>query len=292
MRQDVKPYLLPDLSGVVLGPWERYDGDDWAPLGDEVDGWDPETDLVVRRTANADWRALREQAGLAADFPLVVATAWASSTSQMRRLIASVQAPALGSVTLQGTIQGRRAGGVLDLSTTVAIGADWSDAPPGHANRAGSVFFAESHRLILEGSGSLFPVAIADFTHTSFHPEASWHLVVPHDLNAPFMGTFLLYINERDTELVKAITMARPGQLQQLLVQEVHHQVAITMLELAIEAEQNEALLDTDWPAASAGDVLKALRLAAGGQPPADIADRRTWLAGTARRTANGRAFQ
>jgi hypothetical protein len=292
VKHDAKPYQLPDVSDVLLGAWERYDGEDWAPLGDEADGWDPQTDLVVRRGAEADWARLKEQAGLEAGFPLAVTTSWAASTSQMRALIATVQVPSLGRVTVQGTIPGRRASGVLELTTTIAIVTDWSSAPAGVAQRAGSVFLTETCRVTLEGSGSLFPVAIIDFTHTGFHPDASWHLTSPHDLSAPFMGTFLLYINERDAELVRAITASRPGPAQRVLVQEVHHQVAMTMLELAVEAEQHENLMDSDWPAESAGDVLKSLRVAAGGHPPVDTADRRTWLAGVARRTANGRAFQ
>lgn len=292
MRHDAKPYLLPDVTGVVLGAWERYDGEDWSPLGDQVDGWDPETDLVLRRSAEADWVKLKEQAGLESEFPVAVTTSWTASTSQMRALIATKQVPSFGRVTVQGVIPGRRASGVLELTTTVAIVTDWPDAPAGFARRAGSVFLTQTRRVTLEGSGSLFPVAIIDFTHTGFHPDASWHLTSPHDLSAPFMGTFLLYINERDTELVKAITASRPGAAQRVLVQEVHHQVAMTMLELAIEAEQHDGLLDSDWPAESAGDVLKSLRIAAGGQPPVDTADRRTWLAGISRRTANGRALQ
>lgn len=292
MRRDAKPYLCPDTDGIGRAPWERWDGSDWAPLESEVEGWDPDTDLVVRRLVEADWGLIRYQAGLPADFPLTVTGSWSSSTSQMRSPIGSVIVPTVGRVLVEGIVPGRMAGGVLEVTTTVATATDWHTAPAGVARYAGSVFFRESVRVQLESSGGLFPVAMVDFAHTRFDPDASWHLNASHDLSSPFMGTFLLYINQRDGELVDAITAPKPSPAQRLLVQEVHHQVAMTMLEIAADAEQNEDLLDVDWPADTVGDVLKNLWVAAGDRrPPPDPADRRTWLAGAARRGAHGRAI-
>ncbi|WP_426564277.1 hypothetical protein ACPPVT_00095 [Angustibacter sp. McL0619] len=292
MRREAKPYIVPDVSSVRLHPWERYEGDQWVDLGSEVEGWDPDTDILLRRTVEADWNAIRGQAGLPLDFPLVLTAGWSASTSQMRAAIARVKVPAGGIVAIEGVIRGTKASGVLELITTLATAVDWPAAPIGVARRAGSTFLVENNRVTLEGSGSLFPVAILDFAHSRLHPEASWHLSAPQDLNAPFMGTFLLSINQRDTELVEAITAAKPLPAQRLLVQEVHHQVAMMMLELSIEAEQNDDLLNTDWPAESAGEVLKFVRLRVSGMPPSDSAERRTWLAGSSRRGANGRAFR
>ncbi|WP_315093521.1 hypothetical protein [uncultured Cellulomonas sp.] len=292
MRREAKPYLVPAVDAMTLGQWERYDGDSWVLLGEHVEGWDPETSLVVRRVIDADWNGARQQAGLPADFPLAITAGWSSSTSQMRVQISAAPVPAAGRLIVEGTIPGNRAGGALELTTTLTTAADWPTAPIGVARRVGSMFFTDSVRVTLEGSGSLFPVAVVDFAHTRFDPDSSWHLTAPLDLGAPFSGTFLLSINKRDTELVDAITAPKPTATQRLLAQEIHHQVAMMMLELALEAEQHDELLSVDWPAESAGDVLKYLRQSAGDAPPREPSERRAWLSGAARRGANGRAFR
>jgi hypothetical protein len=292
MSRDARPYLVPGTVEVVWSAWERLVGDSWTQLGDKIEGWDPEMDVIVRRTVEADWSAFRRGAGLPADFPLFVSAKWESSSSQMRARLGTVAVPTAGPVSLQGTIPGQRAGGTLEIATAISTAADWASAPPGVAARAGSAFANDAVRIVLEGSGSMFPVALVDFSHTRFDPDASWHLSTPEDLTAPFLGSVILSLNERDRELVAALSALKPNPEQRALLLEVQQRVAMTMLETALDAERSESLLTVAWPVESVGDVLRRLLESASGTVPSERADVRAWLDGASRRAAQARAFE
>jgi hypothetical protein len=291
VTRDARPYLVASPSRVEFGPWQRFDGHDWVVLEEAIDGWDSESDVVVRRSVVADWETLRGDVGLPSGFPLKLSCAWRSSSSQARETICCVVIGSDGAVSLEGVLVGARAGGTLTLTTSLTTADDWLTAPPAVARWAGSVLVEDSARVSLEGDGSQFPVAVVDFAHTPHHLESSWHLSWTGELAAPFLGSMLLSINSRDAELVGALSETRPDAFQRSLLDALHHEVAMMMLELAVEAEAHDDLLDVTWPAESGGEVLQNLRRAAGAEAaPTDPCERRTWLAGVTR-AGNGRTF-
>jgi hypothetical protein len=291
MTKDVRPHLVPDVGSIRFGPWQRFDVDRWTEVAESLDGWDPATDIELTCTVAADWAAVRAASGLPEGFPLVVGATWRSSTSQMRVSLASTSLRGAGPVVVQGKVLGRRAGGVLDIVTVVATAEDWPEAPDGVARWSGSVLAESSSRVALEGNGSMFPTAIVDFTHTPYHPGASWHLECSEELSAPFLGTFQLLINAADGELVGAVTSDRPTPRELALADELRHQVAMSLLDLALRAETTGDLLEVDWEIGSVGDTLRALRESAGGSTaPSEPEERRTWLAGVTR-PASGRSL-
>lgn len=291
MTRDAKPYFQVSPDRINFGPWQRFDGHEWVVLGEAVDGWDSETDVVVRRSVVADWGTLRGEVGLPPGFPLKLSCAWRSSSSQAREAISGVLIPRDGAVLLEGVLVGARAGGTLTLTTSLTTAEDWAAAPPAVARWAGSVLVEDSARVSLEGDGSQFPIAVVDFAHTALHPDSSWHLSWTGELAAPFLGSMLLSINSRDSELVSALSETRPDAVQRSLLDALHHEVAMLMLELAVEAEAHDDLLDVTWPAESGGEVLQDLRRAVSSEAaPTDPRERRTWLAGVTR-AGNGRAF-
>lgn len=292
MTASAPPFLLPVADSIARVEWLIADGDAWAPLPEELPGWDSATDVFVRCSITADWPRFRSSCGLPSDFPVACTLAWTSSTSQMRGSSRKSFAPAVASpVIVEGTLPADRVGGVLTLELTVHPDRDWPAAPAAVVKRAGSTLFRSARRLVLEAQGSQFPVAVVDFGRTSHDPAASWFLSVDGPLEAPFHGVVLLLLNESDNELVAAASSARPSALQQVLLNELSQHVAMQLLEYAVAADQEEGLLKRHWPTDSVGDVLRQTLESVGEDAPRDSVERKAWFAGAARRLGFGRQF-
>lgn len=297
MTRGAKPYLVPEPGAISLGAWQVMTDGDWVGLGDQVDGWDTGTDLRIRREIRVDWARVRAEAGLDAVAQLAATVSWTSSTTTMRGLAGSVPVPASGLLLFDGVLPGDRVAGVLDLRTTVAIAVD-APAGAGVAQTAGAVLHEERWRLALEGTGSMFPVSVIDFTHTAYDVDASWHLETSVDLDAPFMGRFLLSLNARDTELVEAVSARSRTPRQDALVDDLHHGVAQLLLRLAEDVNVEDPLDDREFAADTVGDILsRTLAVGDSASPtilldPAEVSARRSRLEGSTRRTGHGRAFQ
>lgn len=292
MTLSAPPFLLPDADSITEVEWLIAEGEAWAPLPEELPGWDSATDVYVRCAITVDWPRFRASCGLPADFPIACTLAWTSSTSQMRASSRKSFAPVVASpVIVEGTLPAARVGGVLTLDLTVHPDRDWPAAPAAVVNRSGSTLFRSTRNLVLEAQGSQFPVAVVDFGRTSHDPAASWFLSVDGPLEAPFHGVVLLLLNESDSELVVAASSGRPDARQQVLLDELSHQVAMQLLEYALAADQEEGLLMRDWPTDSVGDVLRQTLESVGDEAPRDSVERRAWFAGAARRLGFGRQF-
>jgi hypothetical protein len=296
MLTDAKPYIVPDPASIVLGPWQMLVGDAWTEMPGMFEGWDAGTDVHLRRQVEVHGLLLRMDSPSAEQQSLVISTSWTSSSSMMSARAGHAVLPQDGTLIVQAQLPGELIGGTLDIRTTVSVAADW-DAPPGEAHLAGSVLVEDKARLALEGTSSMFPVSVIDFTRTPFDPDASWHLSTTTDLEAPFMGQFLLSINARDTELVSAVSSATRTARQSALVEELRHQVAQILLELAQDLDADGRIREREWPADSVGDTLARTLTVSGPSTffdlgdPGELSGRRSFLMGTTRRNGQGRAF-
>jgi hypothetical protein len=297
MGADVLPYLVPSQEVVTWEPWTYWDGEDWPPLPDAIDGWDPGTDIHVSRYVRIDTARLLEDTRLQ-PHDLAIVTSWTSSTSGMTEAAPRAPLDHSGVTKTDGTLRGDRIGGVLRLRCTLMLTSTPATQTPGVAWLAGSILSEHQHRLALEGALSMFPVHDVDFSHTSLPPEASWHLETSTELTAPFLGTFRLLINNRDGELMTAAARGTKDKRQQALCDELEHGVAMMLLELAIMLRADLADRD-NWPPDTVGDVLSRT-LAAAEQSnlvpapngPYDVATFRTRLAAATRATGHGRSFR
>jgi hypothetical protein len=203
-----------------------------------------------------------------------------------------------GTTLIEAHLAGDRIGGTLTLHTTLALAQTSGDSRPGAPRLAGSVLIGDSAKLMLGDTASGFPVATIDFAATRLDPHASWHLETTTDLFAPFLGGFLLLINARDTELVRATKAERPDRRQEALVDELDNGVTALLVELA--AHHRVELADTDeWPPGSVGETLSRMLARAEAEAPIhaptgpdDLAAIRTRAAGVARALGLGRRFQ
>jgi hypothetical protein len=274
------------------------DGEDSSELADVLDGWDSGTDLFIRRRITVDYDRLSAETELPQDVHLVATTSWTSSTSGMSESARPVAIADSRPVVLEALLPGDRIGGVLRIRTTVTTANAPQFRPPGIAVLPGSILVEDRCQVALEGTLSMFPVHGIDFSHTSLHPSASWHLESSPDLHAPFLGAFRLLLNSLDSELMKAVERGARSTRQQALMDELAHQIGVLLLELAI-AHRSE-LEDRDvWPAESVGDVLaRTLARALAECPiqmplgPQDLPRFRTVLDGIVRAAGQGRRFE
>jgi hypothetical protein len=295
---DVRPYLVPNPESVRWEPWTFWDRGNWSALPAGIDGWDPGTDLHVRRTIRIDVERLLHETGLTSTDSVVGTVSWTSSTSGMTEAAPAFRLDPSGIAVADAVLLGDRLGGVVRLRTTLSLATSPQRPVVGVAWLPGSIFVEDEHRLALEGTLSMFPVHDVDFSHTTLAPDASWHLETTTELTAPFLGTFRLLINRRDTELLAAVSRGTKDNRQQALCDDLEHGVAMVMLELAISLR--EELADSDiWPPDSVADVLNRTLTVASEQlllrsptGPNDVSEFRTQLAGIARAVGFGRTLR
>lgn len=297
MTRGAKPYLVPDPSAATFGTWMLRTGGGWETLGDQIVGWDSWTDLEIRRDVQVDLVRMRAEAGLPGPIPLKLTVSWTSSSTQMSGVATQQTLPSSGVAVVDALLPGGQVGGVLDINTTLTVSTEW-EAPAGMAHEPGAILLANTWRLALEGTGSLFPVSVVDFSHTMFDPDASWHLTTSTDLEAPFLGRFLLSVNTRDRELMEAVSAKVRTPRQDALVTDLHHGVAQLILRLAQEVNLGDPLSERDWPADSVGDILSRTLGASDLLPPVstaepdDLSMRRSQVEGSTRRSGHGRVFR
>lgn len=287
---DARPYAVPMPSRISFSGWSRPEGE---PLGEYVEGWDPHSDIELQQTVAADLVGIATDSGLSADTRFRVNVSCTSSDTGMSEALWN--GPISSLQELRVSLPGSRIGGVVQIKTTITLGHANPDTRPGIATKAGSVVGEHIHSVRLAGNAPMFPVSVVDFAATSFGPYASWHLETSDDLEAQFLGTFLLLINERDTDLLKAIAASRPTAAQQVLVEWMEADIAEVMLETALRAVEVVEL--GDYPPDSVGEVLsRYVRMAELQGVGAsilreDASTRRSRLLSVVRAAGLGRAF-
>ncbi|MBB5965371.1 hypothetical protein [Planomonospora venezuelensis] len=271
------------------------DAEEWRPMPDAVDGWDPGTDLRAARRVQVHVTRFIQETGLdLADVALTVS--WTSSTTDMTEAAPPVRFDPNGAAVVNATLVGERLSGVLTLRSTISLVHPSGGRGLGVAAVPGSVLAEHVQRVVLENVSTMFPVHEIDFSHTRLSPTASWHLETSTDLIAPFYGTFRVLINKRDRELSAAVARGVKDKRQQVLLDELQAGIATLLLELALHL-RSELSEREEWPPDSVGDVLArtiaASPLSITTPPsPAELAEFRTQVSGAVRNLGRGRIFE
>jgi hypothetical protein len=258
MPREVRPYLLPSTPTAVLDPWQLAIDGDWETLPPEVPEWDATMTLAVRRTVLVDLDRLIAETRLNTDAALGWTVSWISSTSKMRGSAPVVPVVSGGPVNLGADLPGDRVGGTLTLRTTLSLLRPAGTGRPGAARLPGSVLIEDTAEMTLGNGTYGFPVQGVDFAATRLDPGASWHLETTTELTAPFLGTFLLLLNTRDTELVDAVSRDRRDRRQEALLEELEHGVAMLLLDFAAQLRSDLAEVE-NWPDGSVGQTLQRM---------------------------------
>ena len=295
MPADVKPYLVPLDETVVWEPWFYLSDDGWAPLPDEIDGWDPGIDLHVTRRVRVDPARLGQETGIGVE-NVALALSWTSSSTGMTDAVPPVVLGADGVAVIDAVLLGERLSGILAIRSTICLARRPATFTVGVASIPGSVLAEHMSQVVLESKSSMFPIHELDFAGTRLSPTASWHLESSTDLLAPFYGVFRVLINSRDTELSAAVVRGGKDKRQQALLDELEAGMAMLLLEMALNLRE-ELMERSEWPAETVGDVLLRTLDASGlslSVPPAaqDLSTFRTQIAGAVRHAGRGRVFR
>lgn len=250
MAGDIWPFQRPQGSLINFGDW-RFAADS-EPVEATFEGWDPETDITLTRDVTTDVNSIREQCGLETDVPLRLTVSWKASRSLMTGTV--YRDELCDTNNLEITLPGPNLSGAVTLRTTVTVGISDPLRTGVTARWAGSILAEDTIEVLLEGKGSMLPIAEVDFATTQIDPEASWYLSLSDELALPAMGSFLLLINSRDSELTTALKVQHPNDRQQMLVQHLLGEVAEHLTERAVRL-QNE-LRSESWPDESIGMLL------------------------------------
>ena len=295
MREKLHPpYLLPAEEWIEATDWKiswRGDSLDLMPV---IEDWGGE-DLRLTRAVAIDAAAIRQDCGLPEDAPLELVVTSFSNTTKMRRRVFRRRVEGRHN-DIEAVLRGSEIGGTVTVFTRLVLGVDLPDGPPGTPRLCGSILAADSTRILVEGDGSMFPMAVIDFATRPYDARASWHVETSTDLDADFSAMFQVLINEQDTELVAAIESDKPNQRQQALLDELSSGVMQTVLEVAY-AMKSEGTLDGGFPDGTVGDVLARLVDQTGDVDLGDLSEiaessrRRTVFQAMARKMSAGRMF-
>lgn len=296
MPYEVKPFRVPSSESWRVGEWQLLRDGGWQALPDVLEDWDADTALHVRQIIDVDLEVIIEQSGLDLGATLVVTASWSSSSNQMTDLIDRVCVTERV-VTLEATLPQGRIGGVLTITTSLALGATGNTGAVAAPKEPGSILLDSTTTVALQGDGAMFPVAVIDFAATPFDVESSWVLEVSSDLEAPFLGVVQLLVNERDEELVRAITRPSSDASDRQLVFALEEGVAGVLAEAAL-AVRNELRDGGAWETGTVGSVLNSMLddvesrgLSLPGSGPEAVSDFRSRLSGVVRSLGYGRSF-
>lgn len=236
MTRIALPYLTPNPQLIEASDWLLTLQGEEVPLPEHLDEWDYNLDLSVRRVVTIDADAVREQCALPPDAPLAMSVVWHARGSGLRARAALVEVgEAKPELELALTIPGSRVSGTLAIDTFLILPRAVAHLDPIAPRRAGSVLWRRRSTLRLQGDGSQFPIALADFTQSSLPSAAGWHLEIDGPLDAAAMGSILLLVNSRHKVVATAFASAgKPRPTDKLVLSAVYSDVARTLVEYAL----------------------------------------------------------
>ncbi|MEW2254806.1 hypothetical protein [Streptomyces sp. NPDC047869] len=229
-------------------------------LPEALPDWDYQMNLRMRRTVRVDVDRARSQSGLPADAALLISAVWTSTGSNLSGPAQHVRLTETGTVTAEFDVllSGADLGGLLLLDTALVLAVRRNDARASAPRRAGSVLWSDRAELRLQGDAPQFPMAVIDFSRTSFPDDAAWHLQISGGMEHATMGSLLLLVNERNTVTATAFqNAARPRPIDRVVLSAVYADAARVLVEHAVR--HDEFTEEADFPDGSLGATLLSL---------------------------------
>lgn len=260
MTRRVLPYRIPPDDVVSADEWSLVTEDGEVPMPEALPDWDYHMDLHLRRNVRVDLDRARSRSGLPTDAALVLAAVWTATGSNLGGPAQHVRLAGAGTTTvaLDITLRAADLGGLLHLDTALVLAERRTDTRPSAPRRAGSVLWSRRESLRLQGDAPQFPMAVIDFSLTSFPDDAAWHLQISGGPESAAMGSLLLLVNERNTVTATAFRNAgKPRPVDRVVLSAVHADAARSMIEHALGID--EFTEDADFPEGSLGATLLSL---------------------------------
>jgi hypothetical protein len=253
----VFPFLRPPGDVVTVGPWSRMTPDGGEPLPATLVDWDYDTSLSLLRPLAVDALRARRLSGLSEDSALDLSVQWFSSSSALRGRAWRSALPSVDGheSAIEFELPGGDLGGTLELVTTLILRSPATGSSPAAPSRPGSVLWSDTHRVVLQGDNTLFPIAPADFHDLPYPTGAGWYLHIDEDLEAAALGSILLLVNERHEVVMRAVTAASsPSEADRRVLSTLRTDVLRTLVERALTHE--DLVDEVDYPAGSLGALL------------------------------------
>jgi hypothetical protein len=231
--------------------WRLVTEDGELELPEAHPDWDYQTDIRLRRSVRVDLDRARAGSSLTLETPLTLAAVWTATGSNLRGPAQRVPIEGAGMVTVEFDVllHGMELGGVLILDTALVLAEGRTGGSFAAPRRAGSVLWSDRRSLRLQGDATQFPMAVIDFSKTSFPDRAAWHLQIGEKLDAATMGSMILLINERNEVAATAFkNAARPRPVDKVVLSAVHADAARIMIEHALRRQEfnDDAFFEED----------------------------------------------
>lgn len=260
MGRNAFPYRIPPDAAMVCGPWQLTVDNDGVDVSDAMPDWDYNTDLPLTRTVEIDMDAIRASTGLPDHSAVAVSLVWTASGSNLRApgFRSVVDGTGKQTVLVEACLKGSDLGGTLSLETVLTLALDEPLAPSYAPRNAGSLLWSDCFEIRLQGDAPQFPIAIVDFSATSYPVEAGWFVEIGQSMDSATMGSLLLLINEANALVCSAFKAAsNPGEADMAIISAVYADVARTLLEHALSDEDFD--LETEYSDGSVGETLQSL---------------------------------
>ncbi|WJY50629.1 hypothetical protein QRN89_12885 [Streptomyces chengbuensis] len=260
MTRRVLPYRVPHDDVVEAGPWLLVTEDGEVAMPEALPNWDYRMNLHVRRVVRVDLDRARSQSSLPPGAALTLAAAWTATGSNLSGPGHHVRLSQEGvhQAELSVRLPGSDLGGLLLLDTALVLSERRADARPSSPRRAGSVLWSDRESLRLQGDAPQFPMAVIDFSLTSFPDAAAWHLQISGGMESAAMGALLLLVNVRNTVTAGAFARAaKPTPVDRVVLSAVHADAARVMVEHALANDDFDE--HADFPDGSLGATMLSL---------------------------------
>lgn len=253
-------YLRPDPSRVQASAWSVTASDVGLTSPEALPNWDFGTDIHVERVLVVDVGGVLGDTGLAEGTALAALVTWSSSTTRIRGAGPLVEL-SQGLNRVMCTVPGSEAGGQLAVESRIVVRAVGGASSALAPRRPGSTLWSDSHRVLLEGSGTRFPTVPLPFSSSGLAGgrQGAWCLSVrADDLSATAAGAVCLYLNNEHPAVENMLENPDDGSAV-LLAGVMRYDVLRQLVSLALEHEALDVLSAQEE--GSLGNVLYNLLL-------------------------------
>jgi hypothetical protein len=239
--------VQPDKWLVIAGVGLEYEAPEVLP------DWDYFTPIHAVRRLKVDLAKLLEESGLGAGTKVNGLVTWHATGTGLRGAGSPVGLVD-GDNTIEVVVPGYLLGQRLNLSSCIVVGAEPERANPLAARRPGSFLWRDSYQLILEGSGSRFPIVPLPFDDAGLAGgrAAGWCLMLDsEDLSDSGIGNLRLYLNSSQPA-IRALLANPDGQRD--LAAYLQYDVTRQLLTLALRHPDLD--LTQEYDPGSLGELL------------------------------------
>ncbi len=239
MKTSSPPYLRPYPERIQIENWLFIKDGVPSPFNELMPEWDAATNITVGFNLTVDTQGILEDCKLPPSVNLRLTASWESGGTGLRDCGTSIDLDMRipnQSVTLEAYIEGTRLAGEVVVGVSLVLNVPTTTSERFAPKLPGSLLWRSQRKIVLEGTGTRFPVEMADFSKSlSWLPEnAGWFLDWDRsDFTRPVLGSVRLYINSNHTRLKSAVTGIQ--EADQAVRETVSFDVARTMIMTALD---------------------------------------------------------